>query len=208
MIRNPVRRADFLTELDGFATTIDATPHLNVRWMAPSSAALLPVASAGAPSRVQMKLALWGVTGGRDDPASHAFLLENAKATRHVVMPAGETVGGITGDSALETDVLTVLGLAGGAVPVAVGGGPPPNLDTDGDGVNDTYVESVTRHGVIAGEGVRLRAQPSFAAAVLELLFKPTQLDVFGQHGPWLAVDHGAKVGFVHKSLVRELPVA
>jgi hypothetical protein len=208
MVQNPGRGADFLTELDSFGTTMEATPHLSAPWLAGSTAALLPLASAGAPSRAQMKLALWGVTGGRDDGACHAFLLENAQATHHVVMPAGATVSGMTGDSASETDVLTTLGLAGHAVPAAAGGAPPPNLDTNGDGVNDTYVESVTRHGVIAGEGVRLRAQPSFAGAVLELLFMPTRLDVFGEHGPWLAVDHGGRVGFVHKSLVRELPVA
>ena len=155
-----------------------------------------------------MKLALWGVTGGRDEAGCHAFLLENAKTTRHVVMPAGTTVDGLTGGGAAESDVLATLGLAGHAVPAAVGGAPAPNLDTDGDGINDTYVESVTRHGVIAGEGVRLRAQPSFAGAVLELLFMPTRLDVFGEHGAWLAVDRGGRAGFVHKSLVHQLGVA
>ena len=155
-----------------------------------------------------MKLALWGVTGGHDDAGCHAFLLENAKATRHVVIPAGGTVDSLTGGGAAESDVLTTLGLAGHAVPAAVGGAPVPNLDTDGDGINDTYVESVTRHGVIAGEGVRLRAKPSFSGGVVELLFMPTRLDVFGEHGAWLAVDRGGRVGFVHKSLVHELAVA
>ncbi len=208
MINDPGRGADFFTELDSFGTTTDAGPHLSTGWLAPSTAALLPLASAGAPTRAQMKLALWGVTGGRDEAGCHAFLLENAKTTRHVVTPAGTTVDGLTGGAAAEIDVLTTLGLAGHAVPAAVGGAPEPNLDTDGDGINDTYVESVTRHGVIAGEGVRLRAQPSFAGAVLELLFMPTRLDVFGEHGAWLAVDRGGRVGFVHKSLVQQLAVA
>ncbi len=208
MINDPGRGADFLTELDSFGTTTDAEPHLSAGWLAPSTAALLPLASAGAPTRAQMKLALWGVTGGRDEAGCHAFLLENAKTTRHVVMPAGTTVDGLTGGGAAEIDVLTTLGLAGHAVPAAVGGAPAPNLDTDGDGINDTYVESVTRHGVIAGEGVRLRAKPSFAGAVLELLSRPTKLDVFGEHGAWVAVDRGGRVGFVHKSLVRQLAAA
>ena len=208
MIDDPGHGADFLTELDGFGTTIAAAPHLSSGWLAPSAGGLLPLASAGAPTRAQMKLALWGVTGGRDDAGCHAFLLENAKTTRHVVMPAGETVDGLTGGGAAESDVLTTLGLAGHAVAAVVGGAPAPNLDTDGDGINDTYVESVTRRGVIAGEGVRLRANPSFAGSVLELLFMPTRLDVFGEHGAWLAVDRGGRVGFVHKSLARELPVA
>jgi hypothetical protein len=208
MVHDSGHGVDFLTELDSFGTTVEADPHLSAGWLAPSSAGLLPLASAGAPTRAQMKLALWGVTGGREDAGCYAFLLQNAKATRHVVMPAGETVNGLTGGSAAESDVLTTLGLAGHAVPAVVGGAPAPNLDTDGDGINDTYVESVTRHGVIAGEGVRLRATPSFSGSVLELLFMPTRLDVFGEHGVWLAVDRGGRVGFVHNSLVRQLPVA
>ena len=208
MINDPGHGADFLTELDSFGTTIEAAPHLSAGWLAPSTAGLLPLASAAAPTRAQMKLALWGVTGGHDDAGCHAFLLENAKATRHVVIPVGGTVDSLTGGGAAESDVLTTLGLAGHAVPAAVGGAPAPNLDTDGDGINDTYVESVTRHGVIAGEGVRLRAKPSFSGAVVELLFMPTRLDVFGEHGAWLAVDRGGRVGFVHKSLVHELAVA
>ena len=207
MVHNPGRGASFLTGLDGFATTVLADPHLSAPWVAVRTADLLPVASAAAPTRAQMKLALWGATGGRDDPACHAFLLENARATRHLVMPAGTTVDHLTGGSAAEVDVLTTLGLAGHAVPAVAAGAPPPNLDTDGDGINDTYVESITRRGVIAGEGVRLRAKPSYSGAILELLFMPTRLDVFGESGLWLAVDRGSRTGFVHRSLVRELPV-
>ena len=209
MIANAAREVKFMAELDTFGTTMQASPHLSAPWLAPRTADLLPVASAAAPSSAQTKLALWGVTGGRDDPACHAFLVENAKATRRLVLPGGLTVSGVTGGSASETDVLTTLGLIGhAAAPVVGAGGPPPNFDSDGDGVNDIYVQSVTRRGVITGEGVRLRAKPSFAGLVLEYLYTPTRLDVFGEHDAWLAADHGGRVGFVHKSLVHELPVA
>ena len=119
MIQNPARGVAFLAELDAFPTTVAAAAHLSETWLAGSAAALLPLASAAAPTRPQIKLALWGVTGGRDDPACHAFMLENAKATRHIVMPAGATVSDITGKSASENDVLTTLGLVGHAAVAA-----------------------------------------------------------------------------------------
>jgi hypothetical protein len=207
MLKEPTRRASFLAKLDTFATTADAEPHLSEDWLAPSMAALLPVASAAAPTSAQMKLALWGVTGGRNNASAKTFIKAGAAASNHVAVPAGTTVAGLTGGAASEDDVLRTVGLLG---PAAVGGpaAPAANLDLDGDGVNDTYVESITRHSVVMAWRLNVRARPSGTSARLESLPAGTSVYAFGRSGPWLAIERPVGgIGFVHQAWVRTKPV-
>jgi hypothetical protein len=208
MLKEPTRRASFLAKIDTFATTNDAEPHLSEEWLAPSMAPLLPVASAGAPTSAQMKLALWGVTGGRNNANAKKFIKAGAAASNHVAVPAGTTVAGLTGGTASEDDVLRAVGLLG---PAAVGGpaAPAANLDLDGDGVNDTYVESITRHSVVTAWRLSVRARPSGSSARLESLAAGTSVYAFGRSGPWLAIERPAGgIGFVHQAWVRTAAVA
>jgi hypothetical protein len=209
MIKETTRRASFLVQLDTFATTTAAEPHLSEDWLAPSMAALLPAGSAAAPTRAQMKLALWGVTGGRANADAIKFLKAGAAASNHVAVPAGTTVAGLTGGAASEDDVLRAVGLLGG---LGGGGGPTAptaNLDLDGDGINETYVESITRHGVVTASWLNVRARPAFGSARLDAFPAGTKLYVFGRSGHWLAVERpGGGIGFVHQTWVRTAAVA
>lgn len=202
MIRTPGRRPTFLALLDTFATTVDATPHLDVDWLAPSLSTLLPVASAGAPTRAQMKLALFA----RDDASAQAFLRANAGAARRLTMPAGTTVPGLTGGDLTEDDVLRDLGLLG-AAPGPSGGGPAPNMDLDGDGVPDIYVESLTRQAMVTARRLNVRPRPELTAAPFTSVAAGARVDVIGEVGKWFAVDHAGRVGFVWRTWVRRLPV-
>lgn len=208
MFKDPARRATFLTALNTFASAQDAQPHLSMSWLAPSMGALLPLAAAAAPSTAQAKLALYGVTGGRTDAHAIAFLRAGAAASGKIALPVGTTVDGLSG-SATEDDVLTTIGLRGGG---GGGGGPTnpvANFDTDGDGTNDVFVESVTRQGVVTAFRLRLRSGPALTAAPIDLIPAREQLYIFGTSGSWLAVDRpGGGTGFVHRSWVRMLAPA
>jgi hypothetical protein len=207
MIKDPARRAPFMALLAGFASTQAAGPHLDLPALRHSTAALLPVAHAGAPSRAEMMLALWGVTGGRADPAARAFLLANAGTARRLTMPGSDTVEGLTGGSASERDILQTLGLLGAPAPSS-GGGPAPNMDLDGDGVAETYVQSITRRGMVAADWLNVRERPDIGARCIEVIRAGTTLDVFGMSGQWFAVERPGRIGFVHRRFLRQLAVA
>jgi hypothetical protein len=135
-------------------------------------------------------------------------LKAGAASSNHVAVLAGTTVPGLTGGAASEDDVLRAVGLLGSPV----GGGPTAptaNLDLDGDGINDTYVESITRHGVVTAGWINVRARPAFSSARLDAFPAGTQLYVFGRSGPWLAIERPAGgIGFVHQHWVRTAAVA
>ncbi len=208
MIRQVARRAAFMTVLDTYADTQVFDQHLRSAWVSASMAGLLPVASAAAPTRAQMKLALWGLGSGGRIQAAVDFLLANAGVSGRLTMPAGTSVDGLTGGGSSEDDVLTELGLRAAPAP---GGATtttnPPNLDTDADGVNDLYVESVTVTGLVTASTLNVRQAPSMSASVLGGLPRGEQIDVFGKVGHWYAIHHGGGVAFVHRSWVRQRAV-
>ncbi len=209
MIRTAAREAIFMTELDGFATTKEATPRLHPKVLAFTSAKLLPAGSAKAPTSAQMKLALWLVTGGRKDAAAVAFLAANAGKAGALTMPAGTTVDGLTGGAATEHDVLETCGLLPEA-PVVPGGAdePKPNMDLDDDGVNETFVRSITRTSKIAVSLLNVRSRPDIASSRIDAVPGGHVIDVIGVSGDWYMVDLRGKVGFVFKSMTKDVAVA
>lgn len=210
MIKNTGRRANFMAGLDGFATTRDASPRLDMPALKLSMAELLPVASAKTPTTAQMKLALWSVSGGRSNDDAAAFLKENAGKSGSFTMPAGTTVESLTGSATTENAVLTSLGLLGSA-PAPDGSGvdePPPNMDLDGDGMNETFVRSLTRTGMITAFMLNVRSRPDITSPRLDAVRGGRSVDVIGESGKWYMVDLRGKVGFVHRGWVRDRPVA
>ncbi len=202
MNQEPAQRPIFLSTLDTFPTTEAASTHLDPAWVGDHSAELLPVATASSPSTAQAKLALWAVTGGRSDAAAVAFLRAGARGG-HLAMPAGTTVDSLTASAATEDDVLRAVGLLGASTTPTTSGGPAPNVDLDGDGVNDFYVESITRTGAVSASWLNVRARPGLASAVLDVIPAGTVVYVFGRSGGWYAIERPVGAGFVHHSWVR-----
>jgi uncharacterized protein YgiM (DUF1202 family) len=207
------KRGQFLTTLDSFATPAAAQKHLQIGWVETQMASLLPVASASTLSTAQAKLALWAVTGGRASAGAVAFLHAGAAATRHLVMPSGTTAAGLlAGLGADETEVLETIGL-GAAVPATTTGptataAPTPNVDLDGDGTNDFYVEPLTRRGVVTAHSLNVRGRPGIASPRIGGVAKGTELYVIGRAEGWFAIEHAGKTAFVHPGWVRSLAPA
>lgn len=209
MVRQAARRTPFMTELDAFATTQAFDQHLRAPWIAASATALLPTASATTPTSAQMKLALWGLLSGGRIQGAVDFLTANASGSGRLTMPGGATVEGLTGGSSSEDEVLTDLGLRAAPAPGSTATTTtPPNLDTDGDGVNDLYVESITITGLVTASRLNVRQQPSLSATVVGRLPRAEQVEAFGRVGRWYAIHHGGGVAFVHRSWVRQRAVA
>ncbi|MGD9932312.1 MAG: SH3 domain-containing protein [Dehalococcoidia bacterium] len=197
-----------MSDLNRFATPKDAVPHLSEDWIDPKMGSLLPVADGTKPSLAQAKLALWSVTRDIPSAAAVAFLHEGAKGTRKLEMPAGNTAAGLLrGLGQTEEDVLATIGLGPAAVPVG-GSAPTPNIDLDGDGTNDYFVEPMTRHGLVTAMVLNVRSKPGIASPRIAQVRAGTKLYVIGQAEGWYAVEHSGKTAFVHPSWVRNVPAA
>ena len=87
-------------------------------------------------------------------------------------------------------DVVTTLGFKQGAVATKSGGTAlQANVDLDGDGVNETFVQFSPFAGTVKGKGVGLRETPSWGAKPASTLKSGTAVSVLGTTlDGWLAV--------------------
>lgn len=210
MIRNASRRPVFMTELDAIGPTTKAASRLAMGALKHTMAALLPVASAKTPTSPQMKLALWAVTAGGGNADAEAFLKANAGNSGAFAMPAGTTVEGLTGGSASENAILKKLGLLAVAPDPNKGGVdiPKPNMDLDGDGINETFVRSITREGRTTASMLNVRDRPDISGNRIDGVPAGRTIDVIGESGEWFMIDLNRKVGFVHRDFVKERAIA
>ena len=190
--------------LDAIGTLEKAEHHLDLGELAVSLPKLLPVADAKKATPAEMKLAIWGAARvDTPDPVAVAFLKANAVGTK-LTLPAGTTVDGLTG-SIGETKVLQAIGLVpkddgGGG---GGGGGEPPNFDLDGDGVDDIFIRSITRRGMVTARFLNVREKPDAASTRLDAVRAGQRLEVFGVVGDWFAIAHKGRTAFVHSTWVR-----
>jgi hypothetical protein len=210
MGRTPARQADFMTALEtSFATTQDAEPHLDDSFLAGSMAKLLPLAAAKAPSKAQMKLAMWAAASvATPNPDAVAFLKANAVGTKLTLPVGAASVEDLTG-SIGEKAVLQAIGLVPKDDAKGGGGGKgdPPNYDLDGDGVDDIFIRSITRRGMVTAKFLNVRERPDVASKRIDAMPAGHRVEVFGVVDDWFAIEHKGRVAFVHSSWVRAAKV-
>ena len=162
---------------------------------------------AGAAGEGRLRLLLIETLAGAPSPAT-LTALRKLRGRRPRFLPADharvEAALGAAGDadSILATIEEPAVGGGGGG---GGGGGAPPakdaNVDTDGDGKNDVFVEHMTRRGANAAADVDLLEQPKPGAPLAKRAPKGTELLVIGKaEGGWLAVEDGVKTRFAREA--------
>jgi hypothetical protein len=86
--------------------------------------------------------------------------------------------------------------------------GEKPNVDIDGDGVNDFHVESVTRRAAVTANHLNVRMFPGLEERIVASLPKGAEVMVDGTSGDWFAIEHARHTRFVHKDWLEFKPVA
>jgi uncharacterized protein YgiM (DUF1202 family) len=134
----------------------------------------------------------------RSRPAEHGHLVSalHPHARLIVVGTSGNhfvVEGGATPQFVLQSDVQL---------------GEEPNVDIDGDGVNDFHVESVTRQAAVTATHLNVRMYPGMHETIVASLDKGVEVMVDGTSGDWRAIEHGGKTRFVHKDWLADKPVA
>ena len=203
MKHETAKRADFMTTLAAFdCQTIE--DFLDVPFVTADLAALLPISPT--PTREQLLLAFRVIATDDTQAEAKAFLL-NAVGTGNTRFPAALGVGAILAGRPDENTILEKLGLAaGGAAAAATTDDRKANLDLDGDGTNETYVEPLP--GVRGASNVRNAPtfkEPDISAARVRFLWKGQRLYLVGQTGDFYAIHNPwvpRKVIFVEKANV------
>lgn len=86
--------------------------------------------------------------------------------------------------------------------------GEKPNVDVDGDGINDFHVESITRRAAVTASHLNVRMFPGLEEKIVASLPKGAEVMVDGTSGDWFAIEHSGHTRFVHKDWLEFKAVA
>ena len=208
-LHGPGHDTALLTEL-GSRTVEQIQPKVDLgRLAAHGALARLRSGSlAGPAGEGRLRLLLLETLAGAPSAATLAAL-RRLRGRRPRFLPADharlEAALGAAGDADSILAAIEEPAAGGGGGGGGGGAGAPPakdaNLDTDGDGRNDVYVEHLTRRGENPAADVDLLEQPKPGAAAVKHVAKGTELLVIGRaEGGWLAVEEGGKTRFVREA--------
>lgn len=203
MKHDATKEALFLQALSKF-TVQEAAEMVRVDFVQSNLASLLPAAP-GAHAAGELRLALLDVAsnGATADAASIAYLRKRRTGAQFT--NAQEITKALGGKSSAASILEDIKEPSGAAAPVGAAAPPDPdyNVDLDGDGKNDFYVEPMVRRGVTAVK-VDVHQKPDASSPVLGKLPESTGVDVIGESGGWTCFEFGAskKPGFAKGILV------
>lgn len=175
----------------GAHTAADLEGYLDTGYLGAAGVGrLLPIADAASATRGHLVIACAAVLQGGSTVARD-FL--RRVATGGHFDPAHD-IAGIAGS---EEEVLTAIGLASGT-----GGGHDTerdaNIDQDGDGTNESFVDRTARWGVVANcTKLRVHSGPRDAAAEIGLLDAGDRVFVQGTRGRWVSIAFRGDTGYV-----------
>ncbi len=206
------KEASFLSALSTMTVQV-ATPFVSLGVVGPKLGSLLPDPPS-ANAKGELRLALLDVAANDSgaDPASIAYLRKRRAGAQFVDPPEiTKALGGRKSAAAVLEAIKEPQPPAG---PAAPGQAKPPdpdyNVDLDGDGKNDAYVEPMVRDGVNVSRAVggppeiEVHQKPDATSPVLGKLPDTAMVNIIGKSGNWWCFEFGPsrKPGFAEHILV------
>ncbi|MEX0271136.1 DUF4157 domain-containing protein [Leptolyngbyaceae cyanobacterium UHCC 1019] len=204
---DPSKRTDLLNQLQHF-NCLQASTFVDTAFLGADLAQILLLPPASPPPANHLKLALIHVTQGGINAGDTGREYLRSVAGGGRTFPAGLNINGLLAGLSTEQGILQDIGL--GAAAAASGGSsaplaPAPNVDLDGDGTNDFYIESMTRRGGVTVRSLRIRARPNTTSAILGGLSSGHQIFIIGEVSNWYGIEFGNRTAFVYKPAVQLL---
>ncbi len=213
MLKDNAKDNDFLTALDIFATANEVQRFVNITSIAGSLARLLPLPAAAPNKNAKIKLAALGVMKGNNNPgdASYEFLHSLVIDRK---FPAALNIATLTGFS--EQTLLENIGITEDVAPEPPKKGgkktpapqPTPNIDLNGDGKHDFYINTFAGGAFITADLLNVRYKPGKGYSIIATVKKGEVVVVIGDSGDWYAIQYKKRIGFIHKNYSTLQPVS
>ena len=180
-------------------TVQEVAPYIDLSLLTTDLPALLPdPPSANAAGELRLALLDVATNAQRADAASLAYLRKRRTGAQFA---NPQEITKALGGKGSAAGVLEDIKEPTPAGPPAAGVNAPPdpnyNVDLDGDGTNDAYVEPMVMNGVnvskaIGGPGdIEVHAKPDDASPVLGKLPDGASVNITGKSGPWTCIEFG-----------------
>jgi hypothetical protein len=210
LLTDPSKQAAFLTAV-GKMTVQEVSPYVDLSLLTSELPALLPdPPSANAAGELRLALLDVAVSGGAADAASLAYLRKRRTGAQFAnPQEITKALGGKGSAAGVLEDIKEPVP----AGPPVAGVNAPPdpnyNVDLDGDGTNDAYVEPMVMNGVIVSKAIGgaadidVHAKPDDASPVLGKLPDRASVNITGKSGAWTCIEFGPgkKPGFAKSIL-------
>ena len=153
---------------------------------------LLPVPPPASPPAGQLILALIDVAQRRKGASARAIAYLQGVLGSERWFPAGLRVAARLDGLATENEILVAIDRAKPSAKT-----PDPNIDTDRDGKNDSYVEPLTKTGKVDVPSTDVWQKPDDTSTKLGNLPQGTAVRVVGKASPdWLAIEYNNRTAF------------
>ncbi|HEX2572643.1 MAG TPA: DUF4157 domain-containing protein [Polyangia bacterium] len=193
------KKTSFLEHLGQYFTCHAASRFVDLDALEPLIEALLPKSPFKTPPKGQRVLALLFAAQGKAGGRVTEFL--KAVVGSRSRFPPSFDIDTLLDGLATENEILAAIGLG-----VNAPKGKEPNIDVDRNGQNDLYVTPMTRRAKIKAE-TDARDKADDTGGSLGKLAKDAVVHTIGstEDKLWLAIEHGARIGFVKTAEVELL---
>jgi hypothetical protein len=213
MHNDKAKDGDFLTALDVF-TANDVQSLANISTISDDLARLLPLPAAAPNQNAKIKLAAIGVMKGNNNPGNACYEYLHSLVGADRKFPTALNIETLTGYST--QTLLETIGISENITPDKPPKGskktppakPKPNVDLNGDGKNDFYINAYAGGAFITATVLNVRRKPGTSYDIISTLKQNSTVVVIGDSGDWYAIQLGNKVGFIHKKYSTLQPVS
>lgn len=208
MLFNDVKKRDFMAALEKQADCNVAAQYVDVNYLNSNFESLLGPPAAE-PPRASKMLALIGLAnGGATVKAAASNYLRKCIGPQATDFPPSWKVSGLLAGLASTHDLLVKAGIvkdtdSGGSKNDDENDAPlQPNVDLDGDGKNDAFIEPMTRFGTVVASALHIRKGPSTRHPSIGLYPRGAKLEIIGKSGNWYAIEYKKRIAFVYADYV------
>ncbi|MCC7222705.1 MAG: SH3 domain-containing protein [Chitinophagales bacterium] len=212
MHNDKTKDSDFLAALDK-DTAIGMQRFVNITSISSDLSRLLPIPAAAPNKDAKIKLAAIGVMKGNNNAGDPSYeFLHSLVVNRK--FPAALNIATLTGFS--DQTLLESIGISedislpkpGKKGKKAKPSKPTPNIDLNGDGKHDFYINAYAGGAFVTAKALNVRRKPGTSYDIISTLKQNAVVTVIGDSGNWYAIQFGSRVGFISKKYSLLKPVS
>lgn len=208
------KQADFLSALSTYTNCGDVVRYVDISIVRPRISNILPATPLASPPVHELIIAIMEAIANPITTPEPVIVPRHIQYLRTLLgsttnFPTGLNISGVASGLTTEDSILTAIGRSVRR-PVPPGSSPPPmgtalpnaNVDLNGDGFNDFYLEPFQRRGTVDNCWyLHVRSRP-WMSRIIDVIPQGRMVHIVGRYHNWYGIEHGGRIRFVYKDFM------